>query len=1372
MGAPRHGPLTAMVVTLLVVSSFGPLLIASAATDMFPGTVYRGTLSTLNDRDDYNFTAMQNEWTLVASNRYQGVGNYRHGLRTNISAKNPFVSTYVGQEPTAISAGVLAINGYDLPADTDYTVSQELAFSTPSYALQLRTGMPTLSRNSQTISESMGTDGVARGWEISLQKRDTLHLRLTVPPEWTYNYYLNLLLFGPNGRYHQYSGDGGTNPEAESDAGENIEQAFTYLAMDPGTYLIVVLNRGTLDDIMFDLDVSLNGWPLNPGDLDENSLNRINSEEFYTVDAPGSSWSATVAKVRDAVDGTFTHSLHWPTADSNTIAKDELDDDSPVGIIAINGRELVGSDTYYVREMYEVGKQTVPFTIQFDTPIDTITSPNTTVGSLTSSQIFNLYEFDLQASQTADLRLQVAPEYNYDHDLGLYVFPPGDKYYSVSGQLSAYASGPIAMSRAGQNTEQSVVFTSPIAGTYAVIIVNFAARDDIPFTLETTIQGRALANNVPLVGDLNEQNSQDQYRFVAQTEEWNLVGSRPLTDEGGQWHQLMGGSLDTNPIRTDGVGEVPIPGATRGETRWEPTGLLAVDGHQLTGPTTYFIREEVVEGSPIYMVELQNSHTDLTAQQDNLSATFRASEYLHTYVVDLQERDTIDLRTAPPPEHTYPYHLGVYVFAPGELYRNLDTEGDAAAMSVPGEARDPTIFYTASTTGQHLVVVANLGSLESLEYELTYAVNGFRSSIDTLNTGSLDEDNQADAYRFDAMTHAYTMLVVRLPDEEPAATVEASLRWPTIDSVALSRMTLTAEDRVGAFVLNGDSLPVGSVRHFVVVTADVPGGTSVPYHVQVGYAYSGLPNATQNLSGQEIGDVWSVNIVEGSTVDLALRMAPDYTYSYDLGLYLFAPDMPYMNTLDPEVGPRARSVNGPGTEQEIIFTSRASVEHGIVVLNKAALGDLSFTLTATVNGRPLDKPLGAYVDQYNQNEQYRFTTDSNTWAVLASSHISGTGVYDLKLLSKSLSTNPVAMVPIDAISKTGVIAINGWQFDEASKTMFANVSHDEGGRSVFVVNAETNGTDFGPIGHTESGQFIVNQVAYIFLVDLVPSDTLEIQLAYDQGNWSSDVNLQLQIFQPLEEIQTEPVGTVDLVVTSGYAAKKGFGTFTADLRGTYAFVLVNRGSLGPMGFSMGVYRRSIADLPPMYPSILSATSTTDSITVEWALNQESNFDRYEVWLSTVSNDPGNKVDTITTQTLSKYTITGLDPGHKYYITIVTHNDAGLDTASDPYAVSTKDLPLYQEPIFWVLVLTIVVAIVAIVGIDWFIRKQKAATAATSEAGAEAAVGGGPPGAGVEVEGMEEDTTIRKEAPRAPADEASGDRTEAVDFMRQMMGDEE
>ncbi len=1354
---------------LLLTGALLPVLSVAAAPVIPPDTVQRGTLSDINVRDDYEFTAQPGEWTVVGVNLYQGSGHFTHGLRTDISSNKPFIYTNIGSYPSDSNGGMIAINGHDLSSPTDYVISEERSGESPSYALQLKQGLNTLSHNSQTVTGSMGPDGVVMGFEVVLAKRDTLDLRLRIPPEWTYNYHFALLLFSPTARYHQYDGTGGVDPIAESSAGWNKEQALTFLVMDPGTYLIVLLNLGTPDNVNYELEVGINGLPLADSETDDETLTGINVVDYYSFTAPTTAWSAAVVKARSPVDRSVMHSLHWPTPDSNSIAYDVLTEANPSGIIAINGHALTSSDTYYVREKYHEDGDVLPFTIQYGRSVVTIPPTNgTTSGSLSSSDIFAIYEITLQKSQTSDLRLMVEQGYNYDHDLGLYVFPPGEKYYSISGQPPAYADGPIAMSRAGMNTEQDVVFTCPSTGVYAIVVVNFATRDDIPYTMEMTIQGRGLVDDTPLTGDLNAQNREDLFQFVAKWDTWNLVGSRPTSSEGYYTHKLHSTALDTNPIREEKVGNVPKQEGREGETEWHPLGLLAVDGHELPGDTTYFVREEVVEGKPLYMVELENTPQTLAAPSDNLTAVFLATEFLHTYVVDLSEHDTIDIRVAPPADYTYSYQMGLYILPPGEPYRNLGTEGDVVASAVPGPERDPALMYTATISGQHLIVVANTGPLGALKYDMTYAVDGFPIRSYLLDSGRLDADNAQDAFKFDAPTGRFSLVVVRLSEASPAAPVTATLRWPTIDSVPLATAVLSRDEPIGAFVINGRALPGMQAEHYVHMEAQVPIGRTVAYQVHVGTDRGSLPQGVHNMSAHEVGTLYSTQLDKDETIDVSLKVPPDFTYAHEMGLYLFGPDEKYMTTYDPESGPRASCRYGPGTEQEIIYTAGTTENYAIVVLNHANLGVLQYNLSATVDGLP-DHPARGYVDDHNRNSHYQFTVSANQWSVLASAYVSGTGEYDLKLMSKSLSTNPVAVDHVSRTDRTGVIAIDGWNLETAETMMFANVSSTQG-RSDFLVHAATTFTDFEHIGHYESGQFGSDELAFIYQVKLKSSDHLDIQLAYDQGNWSSDVLLDLLIFEPGQALTAGPVKTITLQVTGGKTEMSGSGDFLAQTNGMYGFVLVNRGPIGPMGFSLGVYRRTVVNFPPMYPAILKAKSTTDSITVNWAPNQETDFKKYEIYLSTSQDSRGDRIDTISDQSASSAIISRLDPGHKYWVTVVVYDDEGLSTASDPFPVSTKELPLYAEPMLWVIILTIVIAVVAIVAIDRFIKRQKAEGVAASERGAAAAT---PTDEGeLEVEGIEEEVRPSRRRAAGREDEATLERRDAVDFMRTMMGDQE
>ncbi len=1372
MGLTRGGGLAVLAIVLLLASGLGPLLVASAAPTLPDDTVVKGTLDDASPRADHNFTARTNVWTVVASSNYQGLGSYRHDLRVDIASLNAIATARVGSYGQYERAGFIAINGHDLSSQTLYTVSQVRGAYTPSYALQLRRDPTMLARTSATVLDSLGTDGIVTSYEIDLQRRDTLDLRLQVPPEWTYNYHLGLFLLAPTGRYCVFDGEGGVLPVASSNEGENREQALTFLAMDPGFYCIVVLNLGMPDDVQYTLKVGLNGKPLANGALDEETLTDVNLEDYYAVTVPVNRWSAVVAKTRGTVDYAVMHSLHWPTADSNTIAYDELNEKSPAGIIAIDGHSMASPDGFFVRERYDERGEALPFTVQFSTSTATLASTNnTTAGRLTVDDIFQMYEVRLQKTQTVDLRLRVAPEYNYDYDLGMYVFAPGGKYHSISGQLPDYSEGPVAYSRAGKGTEQDAVFTCPETGFYAIVIVNFEVRDDIPFTLQLTIQGRTVADDVPQTGDLNAQNRIDLLQFTAARGAWTVVGSR-LADgsTGALNHRLYSTALDTNPLVDELVGYVPAPGG-RGSYELRPLGLLGVDGRQLTVSTTYYMKEEVSEGAPDYVLELESTPRRLTSSTGLISGIdIRPGEFLQTYTVDLSAHQAIDVRVSPPENYTYDYELAMYVLGPGSLYHGLVSDLGVVARSVPGPNAAPAVLHVADAAGTYLIVVANLGPLTGLRYGLQYALDGFNVTLDRLVEGTLDPVNAADAYRFQATPGDWTLVIVRLPEAESAASLVATVRWPSLDSVALVSATLDNRAPVVAFLVNGDALPPGAGPHYLSVTSTVPGGRTLRYQVQVSAPRGNLTGDVQTLSDRQVGALYTGYIDKGSTVDLAMRVPADFTYAYDLGLYLFAPDATYLTTASVEVGPMAWSRDGGQTEQEVVYTAPAGTVYAMVVLSHGTLADVRYNLSATVNGAPLDGPARGYVDDHNANEHYRFTAPANQWSVVAA-RLLGTeqSSFLLKLLTSGLSTNPIVTTEVNPTHPTGVIAINGWDFDASEREMYVNVSRKLG-YAAFVVHADANATDFGAIGHAEAAAFGEDQILYLYQVALTVGDHLEVQLAYDKGNWSSDVLLDLLVFEPYQSLGSAPIRTITLMVKEGRVEVQGIGELIANKTGNYAFVMVNRGPLGPMGFSLGVYRRSVVNQPPMYPAILRASTTKDRVTIEWAPNQEADFEKYEVYISESQSDNGRKVDTITTQTLGRYTIERLDSEHTYYVTVVVYDTEGLSTESMPFKVRTKAPAWLDRPEVVIAIAAILALVVTVVvvnyAIKWQRRKEAEAPAGTARA---PEVGEAPP---VEVPAAGTRPSAA-DAPRpatSAEDATTRDRREALDYMKKMMGD--
>ena len=1372
MRPARGGVLAVLAVVLLLASGLAPLLVASAAPTLPDNTVVKGTLDDTSPRADYNFTARTNVWTVVASNNYQNLGSYRHDLRVNASSINAIATARVGSYGEYERAGFIAINGFDLASQTQYTVSQVRGAYTPSFALQLRRDPTMLARASTTVLGNLGTDGIVMSYQIDLQRRDTLDLRLQVPPEWTYNYHLGLFLLAPADRYYVFDGEGGVMPVAQSSVGENREQALTFLAMDPGFYCVVVLNLGMPDDVQYTLKVGLNGKPLPNGALDEETLTDVNLEDYYAFTVPMNRWSAVVAKARGPLDYAVMHSLHWPTADSNSIAYDELTDAGPAGIIAIDGHSLSAPDSFFARERYDVRGGSLPFTIQYSTSTATLASTNnTTAGQLTVDDIFRMYEVRLQKTQTVDLRLRVDEEYNYDYDLGMYVFAPGGKYHSISGQLPEYSEGPVASSRAGQGTEQDAVFTCPETGFYAIVIVNFDARDDIPFTLQLTIQGRTVTDDVPVVGDLNAQNRIDLLQFTAARGAWTVVGCRLADGSTGSLnHRLYSTALDTNPLVDELLGYVPAPGG-RGSYELRPLGLLGVDGRQLASSTTYYMKEEVSEGAPRYVLELESTPRRLTSSTGTLTGIdFRAGEFLQTYTVDLAAHQAIDVRASPPENYTYDYELGMYILGPGSLYHGLVSDLGVVARSVPGPNAAPALLHVAETAGTYLILVANLGPLSGLEYGLRYALDGFNVTLDRLVDGTLDPVNGADAYRFQATPGDWTLAIVRLPEAEPASAVVATVRWPSLDSVALATATLDKRTPMVAFLIDGDALPSGAGPHYLSVTSAVPGGRTVRYSVQVSAPRGNLTGDVQTLSDRQAGALYTGFFEKGSTVDLALRVPADFTYAYDLGLYLFAPGTTYLMTGSAEDGPESWSRDGGETEQEVVYTAPVGAVYAMLVLSHAQLSDVRFNLSATVDGAPLEGPARGYVDGHNGNEHYRFTASANQWSVVAARLLGAEqSSFLLKLLTSGLSTNPIVTAEIDPAHPTGVIAINGWDFVSPEREMYLNASHKTG-YSAFVVHADANATDFGEVGHAEAAAFGEDQILYLYQIALTVGDHLEVQLAYDQGNWSSDVLLDLLVFEPYQSLGSAPIKTVTLMVTEGTAEVKGLGELIANKTGTYAFVMVNRGPIGPMGFSLGVYRRSVVNQPPMYPAILKASTTKDRVSIEWAPNQEADFEKYEIYISESQTNRGNRVDTITTQTLARYTIERLDAEHTYYVTVVVYDTEGLWTQTAPYKVKTKAPAWLDRPEVTISIAVIAALVVTVLIVNYVITRQRRREA---EEGAGTAlppeVGEAPP---LEAPRAGPGPAAAAPRPAAPVaeDATTRERRDALDYMKKMMGD--
>ena len=83
--------------------------------------------------------------------------------------------------------------------------------------------------------------------------------------------------------------------------------------------------------------------------------------------------------------------------------------------------------------------------------------------------------------------------------------------------------------------------------------------------------------------------------------------------------------------------------------------------------------------------------------------------------------------------------------------------------------------------------------------------------------------------------------------------------------------------------------------------------------------------------------------------------------------------------------------------------------------------------------------------------------------------------------------------------------------------------------------------------------------------------------------------------------------------------------------------------------------------------------TENSIVIEWTMCQESEFDRYEIYMSDSQDVSGSMIESIGSRGTTSYQITGLDPGTTYFFSVnVVHRDGSSAMSNSVSAITEEE----------------------------------------------------------------------------------------------------
>lgn len=132
----------------------------------------------------------------------------------------------------------------------------------------------------------------------------------------------------------------------------------------------------------------------------------------------------------------------------------------------------------------------------------------------------------------------------------------------------------------------------------------------------------------------------------------------------------------------------------------------------------------------------------------------------------------------------------------------------------------------------------------------------------------------------------------------------------------------------------------------------------------------------------------------------------------------------------------------------------------------------------------------------------------------------------------------------------------------------------------------------------------------------------------------------------------------------------------------------------------------MGNMPPMKITLYTPVSSDigqDFLTLTWSINEDPDFLRYEVYMSTTPGELGVSIANITDRKTVTYKVSGLSPGVTYYFTVRVFDNADLYTDSDQVSATTS-LPIWM--LLWVQVIIVAVVVAFVSGIILFTKKRR------------------------------------------------------------------
>jgi hypothetical protein len=903
-----------------------------------------GSVDTFNRYDDYAYSNPIDDWAFAAV-RVDDPG-YGKWITAELHSPTFDSNVLASEAPTSGSqrVGVVAVNGFDPDAVGTSLLAVRWgpnALSKVPYTVEMDNRVPELFEADAPQRVNMSSGEILTGFTVFLNASETLELHAGVDPLFTYPYEIQLVAFAPGHSYYAGAGPAQAGPIVQAREGANAPKDLTFTAPVSGFYGIAVLSLISANALPLDITVTIQGRLLSPSQPRIGALGDANLQDQFSFTVSPSRWGVVAGRLY-AGPGTYTQRLLANGLDTNPVAWDTVGDapgTRPFGIEVVNGYALATATDFYVSVVRTAGSPW--YLLEYDSAPVTIPPLNVTyTSSIPAGQFVEGFEIFLNAGDTADFRLMAPSGYTYPYAFGMVAYSPAWRYYSTSG---TNAPGPLTASTGQLDTEQDLSFAAPTSGYYLLVVANLGNLTATPFTLSVIVNGEPLGPGVTGEGDVTAPNRENFYRFSAGAATWTVAGAKitaASSPTDALVHSLRGPTADSIDLASDRV---------RG---LGGQGVIAIDGFALPTNTTYYLSESAdLTGSASigYEIQVTSGFPALAPLSQVVSATLPSNSQLVGYTITLTKGQTLDLRLRRAEGFSYPFNLGLFVFAPGS--GNASSSGEAGgapiSKSINGASTEQDGIFTALVGGAHLIVVANLDARTEVNFTLNLSLDGWPLLDDNHLAGDLSPYNRADQYHFQTTTGTWN--VAGLKWTEGNAVIRAGLHTLGLNTLPIATVDASSSGSVAVLPFLAPAGASNTSTTFFLNVTLAPNVLAAPgaYVVDLGSTSALWANGdigstrSFNLSGTGFLALHSLELRQGDWIEVRMYVDPSYTKANDLNVELFAaPSAPEVLSATPI----ASSKNGPATDETLSLFAQADGLYLLVVENAGDLDTVPYQL--------------------------------------------------------------------------------------------------------------------------------------------------------------------------------------------------------------------------------------------------------------------------------------------------------------------------------------------------------------------------------------------------------------------------------------------